>query len=285
MTTTYCGHCTAQTTNGLALCAACQQTLTVACTNVAAYFADVDRIRPGQRVKVRSTFRSSPPPLPESAPDPIGNALDHVATIVYGWCLNLADDRPGIDAFPLATERRCGWLESHVASIATLEWAHECLRELLDCERMLRRILDKADTGWYAGICGNEIGREQTEDGDTVPVECPRHLYGTQASAWVSCPECGRTWDAGQRRAALMEEARDEHAPVSTIAAATVGLLDEEVSVQRLANRIDQWVHRKKLTSMGVRVLADGKPHRVYRIGDVYDLLGLEKGETEGEAC
>lgn len=281
-----CLHCTAETSNGLALCERCQQTLRQALTNAAAYFTDVDRIRPGQRVKVRSTYKSTPPPGLMVPRDPIADALDHVATIVFGWARNLEDDRPGIHGtLPITTERRCGWLESHVPSIATLEWAGECLREMLDCERMLRRILDRADTGWYAGMCGNEIGRETTEDGEVLPVNCERHLYGTQGSKWVSCPECGRTWDSGARREVMIEEARDEHAPVSVIANAVVGMIDGEHSVQRLANRIDQWVTREKLTSLGVRVLADGKPHRVYRLGDVFDLMGVECKPKGEEAC
>lgn len=280
-----CKWCTAELTNGLAICPRCQGTLTQALINTAAYFADVDRIRPGQRVKVRSTYQSTPPPGLMPTRDPIADALDHVSTLVFGWCQNLEDDRPGLlPALPASTERRCGWLEAGVGTVATLEWAAECLREMLDCERTLRRILDRADTGWYAGMCGNEIGREII-DGEVVPLNCERHLYGTQGNKWVACPECGRTWDSIERRRVMIEEARDEHAPVSIIASAVVGLVDDQHSVQRLANRIDQWVKRDKLTSLGVRVLADGKPHRVYRLGDVFDLLGVESAPKTEEAC
>lgn len=288
MTTTYCQTCTAPTTNGLALCSDCQQTFTVACINIAAYFADVERIQPGQRVKTRSAYRSAPPPGTEPSRDPIAEALDHVSTVVFGWCRSLEDDRQV--TMPSTTGTRLGWLESHVVSVATLPWASESLRELLGCERMLRKILDKADTGWYAGVCGNEVGREYLED-EVVPLYCERHLYGTTGSSWVVCPECGRTWDANQRREQMIRAARDEHAPVSVIASAVVGLLDGEHSVARLANRIDQWVKREKLQSLGVRVLADGKPHRVYRLGDVFDLLDVPNDDTtesatrDAEAC
>ena len=278
-----CMWCTAEVNNGLALCGTCQQTLSVCLVNVAAYFGDVDRIKPGQRVKVRSAYRSAPPPGLVPQYDPVSEALDHVASIVFGWCQNLEDDRP-VGAMPSTTERRCGWLESHIPTMVTLEWAAECLREMLDCERRLRRILDRADTGWYAGVCGNEIGREEI-DGEPVPLTCERHLYGTAGTSWVRCPECGRTWDALVRRDVMLREAREHHAPVTVIASAVVGLVDGEHSVQRLANRIDQWVSRKKLHDLGVRVLEDGKPHRVYRLGDVFDLLGLETRQSEPEAC
>lgn len=270
-----CRHCTAETTNGLALCARCQQTLTVACVNVGAYFTDVDRIRPGQRVKVRSTYKSAPPPGLDPPRDPIADALDHVSTIVFGWCRNLEDDRPGVLAkLPATTEARCGWLGTYATTIATLEWAGECVRETLDCERVLRRILDKADTGHYVGICGNEIGRE-TVDSEVLPVYCERHLYATDDS-WVTCPECGRAWDAAERQRVMLEHARAELAPVRVIARVVVQLT-EEASVERLTRRIEQWVHRGQLLDYGVRVL-DGSARRVYRIDDV---LRLVTGEIQ----
>lgn len=274
-----CLNCAAETTNGLALCARCQQTLSVACVNVAAFFADVERIRPGQRVKVRSAYVSTPPPAAEPAPDRIGQALDLVATIVFGWCRNLEDDRPGI-TMPGTTERRCGWLESHTASIATLEWAAECLREMRDCERRLRRILDNADTGHYAGVCGNEIGREEV-DGEVRTVTCERHLYASDN--WVTCPECGRCWNSEERQAQMLAAARLELAPVRVIARVVVELTDEP-SVERLTRRIEKWVERKQLQDYGVRVL-DGKPRRVYRIDDVLRLVQGDVRPKDAKAC
>lgn len=279
-----CDFCSADVTNGLALCERCQTTLSVALVNVAAYFADVDHIRPGQRVKVRSTYVSTPPPGTEPPRDPIANTLDHVSTIVFGWCRNLEDDRPRLlPAMPATTQLRCGWLESLVASIATLEWAAECLREMLDCERRLQRILDRADTGRYAGVCGNEIGRETTEDDEVVPVTCARHLYATAGSAWVTCPECGRCWDSEGRREQMLAASREELAPVRVIARIVVELTDES-SVERLTRRIETWVHRKQLLDYGVRVL-DGKPRRVYRVGDVLSLVTGEIRPRDAASC
>lgn len=279
---TKCLHCGAETSNGLALCDPCRQTLTVSCVNVAAYFADVDRIRPGQRVKVRSAYRSTPPPGSEPPRDAIADALDHVATIVYGWCRNLEDDRPGVPTLPASTEARCGWLEAHTMSIATLEWAGECVREMLDCERMLRRILDKADTGRYAGICGNEMGRTEI-GGEVLAVYCQRHLYGTVGTDWVTCPECGRCWNGEERRSQMRKDASDELAPVRTIARVVVELTDEP-SVERLTRRIEKWVEREQLPDYGVRVL-DGRPRRVYRIGDVLRLVAGEVQPRDAAAC
>lgn len=278
-----CLFCTADVTNGLGLCERCQQTLSVSLVNVAAFYSDAIRIQPGQRVKVRGAYQSAPPPPVIPDPDPVSRTTDEVDVIVVGWVRNLEDDRPNLSRCPAGTVLACGWLEAHVKTIATLEWAGEVVREMLDCEKQLQRLIDRSDTGWYAGVCGNEIGREwigEDDDAEVVALNCERNLYGTMGTSWVRCPECGRTWDAGKRREVMIAEARDQSAPVSVIARAVVGLLDNEVSVQRLANRIDQWVSREKLHSLGVRVLADGKPHRVYRIGDVFDLLGYRDDDT-----
>ncbi|WP_193665365.1 hypothetical protein [Nocardioides kribbensis] len=278
-----CLFCNGEVTNGLALCPTCQQTATVALVNVAAFHADVLRIKPGERVKVRGAYQSTPPPALESSADRISEAADWVSSIVFGWVRNLEDDRPGIDPAPLDTGKRCAWLERHLSSIATLEWAGEMLTEMLDCERRLQRILDRSDTGWYAGVCGNELGRQVMDDGEVDAVYCPRGLYGSQGTKWVRCPECGRTWDAGQRRDVMIAEAREEVAPVRVIARIAVGLIDGEMSEERLTKRIERWIDREKLLDVGVRVL-DGRPRRVYKLGEVFDLLQPKQATDEPAA-
>lgn len=281
--TTTCRSCTATVSNGLALCENCTQTLRVALVNVAAFYTDALGITPGQRVKVRSAYKSTPPPGAEPRFDPVAATTGYVDAVVDGWCRNLTDDRPGIGTPPGDTAKACGWLESCVSSIVTLEWAGEILREMLDLERALQRLLDKSDTGKFAGICGNEIGREVDDDGLTVSLTCPRGLYRTESSPWVRCPECGRTWDAEQRRVKMRADAADELAPIRTIARVVVGLTDE-VSQERLTRRIEQWVHREQLQDYGVRVL-DGQPRRVYRIGDVLALVSGEVKPRDSRAC
>lgn len=280
-----CLNCTAET-NGVALCATCRQTLTVALVNAASYFADVLRIQPGERVKVRSAYRSTPPPEITPPRDPISEALDEVSTTIFGWCRILEDDRP-VGRMPSTTERRCGWLEGNLSSIVTLDWCAELLRDARECERKLLRILDRSDTGWFAGVCGNEVGREYIGD-EVFTLTCERPLYGHSRKSWVRCPECGREWDAEMRRDKMIADARMEVAPVTAIARAVVGLVDTEQSVERLANRIDKWVSRGQLHDLGVRVLDGKKPQRVYRIGDVFDLVEKSKPKVlppETEAC
>lgn len=307
-----CGNCKSET-NGVSLCVKCATTLQVSLVNVPAYHADVSRIRPGERVKVRGVPSSTPPPSPDAPTlDRIGETVQAVENSVSTWVRALEGDRdvhwspprrtadtaPGLDV-----RSACMWLEHHRHTIVTLEWAGELLRDLLVAERNLLRIIDNSDTGWYAGACGNELAEERPHDHTTCgcgchhdyddcdidggcgredvilpAVVCERSLYATVGATYVRCPECGQTWRTGERREKLMKEARDELAPVAIIARAVVGLMDGEVSVAKLANRIDKWVSRERLKDVGVRVLIPGgKPQRVYRLGDVFDLMQLDQ--------
>lgn len=317
-----CTKCTAAT-NGVALCGRCDKTLTVALVNVPAYWADVSRIQPGASIKSPSVHQSAEPVgSTGTGIDRIGEATASCENTVQTWIRALEDGRSVTYSAPKRTadtppgfdvRHGCAWLEEHRRTVLTLPWAGDLLRDLLAAERMLRRIIDNYDTGWYAGLCGNEIAPERVHDDTTCgcgchhgyddcdeimgadgcgrdvtilpATTCQRSLYATLGVNWVRCPECGRAWDVEQRRQVMMREARDRLAPVAVIARAVVGLMGNEVSVQRLANRIDQWIHRGKLHDLGVRVLDDRRPHRVYRIGDVFDLMERDLHTTDGEAC
>lgn len=286
-----CLHCSAPT-SGLALCARCDQTLRVGLANVAAYYRDVLRITPGRRVKVRSAYRSTPPATDTPRVDAVTRVTLAVDGAVSGWCRMLADDRPEAGPHPGATPEAVEWLDRHRASIATLEWAGELLRDMLDAERRLRAVLDRADTGWYAGACGNLLG-EWVHDASTcacachetgtcdldchpedvvISEACERGLYASPGNAWVTCPACGRTWATAERRAAMITEARERVAPASVIARLVVGWDDEEPSVERMRKRINQWQTRGHLTRATTQV-HDGQAVPAYRIGDVLDLL------------
>jgi hypothetical protein len=303
-----CMHCTA-TTNGVSLCAKCRQTLSVSLVNLASYHTDVLRIRPGERVKVRSAYQSTPPSsLNKAVHDKISDAADKVDNMLSTWCRTFVDDRPQVGQAPLGAVKQCGWLEGHLSTIVTLEWAAELLKDSIASERELQRILDQADTGWYAGKCGYVLAEERPHDqttcgcgchvhgwcdidggcdptADVIPaVVCERGLYATPGHAWIRCPECGMNHPVQERREKMKREAEDENAPIRVIAKVMVGLIDGEHSEERLTRRIEQWVHRDKLRDLGVRVI-DGRPRRVYRIGDVLKLIEREKPPVVPEAC
>jgi len=298
MSETKCG-CGAETTNGLSLCQKCRETLSVGFVNVAAFHTDVLRIQPGERIKTRSAYVSTPPPSLSAVFDPISDVAAEVDNMLSTWCRALMDDRPQVKLAPKSAVAQCGWLEAHIPSIATLAWSSALLRDVQAAEKRLQRILDKSDTGWYAGQCGAVLANERVHDAQScicechngyacsdpevcdweVPmfaaVVCERGMYASPGQKYLRCPECGTSHDTDMRRAQMMAEVEGRVAPVSVIARAIVGLVDSETSVERLTNRIDKWVSRKQLHDLGVRVL-EGRPRRVYLLGDVLKLLKVQ---------
>lgn len=308
---TECLHCGAKTSNGLTLCARCQTTLRTSLVNVSAYYADLARIRPGERPRVRGAYQSTPPPDTLPRPDRIADRLETARAHLVGWARCLADDRPEAGQPPTDTadsvEHIAGWLERHVSSIATLGWAGELMRTTLSSERDLLKVLDNADTGWFAGACGYVHTEARVHDETTcgctchtegecdvdchpeeeiAAIVCPRPLYATPSASWIRCRECGATYDAAERRAQMLRLMHDEHAPAGTVARLVVTMLDGEVSVERLTRRIQRWSEVRgkdehpRLWSVGTRVI-DGRICKTYRIGDVLALLGRTDDTSE----
>lgn len=102
-------------------------------------------------------------------------------------------------------------------------------------------------------------------------VACQRVLYAQAEDRWVNCRDCGSTWDVRGRRELLMRRAEDELAPVAVIAqlAATI---TGETSVGKIEARIRKWVERNRIKAVTTKVI-EGRERRVYRVGDVLDLL------------
>lgn len=295
--------CDAETANGLALCKRCRTTASVALENVATYHADLFSLG-GQHdlEKRRATGVTDPTGTAASREDterdPADLAAAETKAQLVGWTIALQSDRPGLDTprdTVLAISR---FLAKHLASIATLEWAGEFLRELLVLERRLRTIVERGKGRWYAGICSAVLEPERPHDqssctcachlgADDCDVEggscgpeyaviaavlCQHDLYAIPGTSYVRCPICRTSHSVTARRSILLEEARETVLPLGTIAQVCVSLLDGEPSVERLYKRISKWTERGQLEDYGVRVLT-GKPQRVYRLGDVLDTL------------
>jgi hypothetical protein len=268
MTALSCQHCRAQTV-GVVLCKRCQSTASVALQNIAAYHGDLF----GAGHEVARIKRRS------GSADPTGNAIaanpDHetaaetaaveATNMLTGWVRILIDDRPGL-AWPANTvPAMTDFLREQLRTIAVLEWAEPMLRDLLTFERRLERIVAGSAGQWNAGVCGARTG-EGPDDW------CAQELVVRPGVRHPRCPSCGTPWSVEARRKQVIEQARDMLLPVSLIARTAVTLLPGEPSQQRLEARLRKWVERGSLDDYGVRVL-DGRPRRVYRVGDVIDRL------------
>jgi len=272
-----CVHCGAAT-NGVVLCARCVTTTAAALTNVASHHTALFSLGSPAPVRRRTGMADPTGNAVGSRPpsDSIETAAAETTTMLVGWTRALVDDR-GVQPPANNVSAMAAFLTKHLASIATLGWAGELLRQALDFERRLQRLVSRNQGHWYAGICGAPTG-EGMDDW------CPADLFVRPGERYVRCRACGAHWSVDQRRAAVIEEARDALLPVAVIARAAVSLLGEETSQQRLEARLRQWVKRGQLDDYGVRVLAPGQqPRRVYRLGEVMDLLARQtKPEPTG---
>lgn len=265
-----CLHCTAETTNGLALCERCQIAVSVDLEFLPVYFRNLARWRPG-RAGARPVPGSREPSSGRTeAVDRISRALDDAGAVLSSWARCLIDDRPMIDPPDVAQDEAaelaviCRWFASHLTTVSTLEWAGDFVGEVREHESRLRRLTERVVPGWYAGSCRH----------------CQHPTYVVPGLTWVTCGTCGSTTYARDHLDTILAEARDWVARPRALAEAAVALIDTELSVPRLYERIKKWEQRGKLTGTR-RCDRDGDPvgPKRYNFGQVLDRI-LSEGST-----
>lgn len=266
-----CLHCQADTTNGLALCEACRVSASICLEFLPIYFRNLARWRPGRAGGRRVPGSREPQGAFPSRGDRVSVALDEAGNDLTTWARCLRDDRgvelPEQDEEAVTVAALCRLLNENLTSVATLDWAGEFLAEIAKHERVLRALTEKVAPGWYAGECRR--------------CETPTHVV--PGLTWVKCDGCGVTTYARDHLDTIIEEARGWVARPMRLAEAGVCLLDTEMSVPKLYERIKKWEQREKIH--GVRALdPDGDPvgPKRYRFGEVLDRLASE-GETRLE--
>jgi hypothetical protein len=148
-------------------------------------------------------------------------------------------------------------MAGHLA--ANLEWlrhhpaAAECVDELCRAVAAARYAVDRPRERLYAGPCWRDV------DGG----ECPGELYAVLGAAEVACPVCGWLFEVAERRAWLLEAARDVLA-TATLVSAALSRLDLAVTPERL------WKWRERGRIFNHSAPGDDP---TYRVGDVIDLL------------
>lgn len=266
MSTLTCQHCTAPT-NGVVLCSRCQHTARRALFNVRAYHEDLFNL-PTQVFGTRRANRVSDPTgsAVGLASDPIEDAAADARRILLHWMRRVVQDAqrahmPNSDSVDVLVRV----LTQQLHAIAKLDWAGQFLTELVALEHQLRRVIEGHNGLWCAGPCGTVLDAE-------TGAFCNRVLYADPDKPDVRCPVCGTVWPAAERRRILLERARDVETNIAVIARAALTLLDGEPSAARLEARIQKWADRGKLERRG-SVDLDGHVRKVYRVGDVLDLL------------
>jgi len=305
-----CKKCTATTAVGITLCERCEGTTRYALTNIAAYYADLDRVPTGSEFRRRSSSTPDPTGIEAAhiSRDPVTEADRDVTDSLTRWADRLRVSRPSVGTPPTGVLQLAPWLAEQLPVIVTLDWSGDLLVDLLVSERLLKRVAQRARTGNYLGVCGNTVRAEVIHDGRSCacschlgpeyvcdvpgdggcgaeyvvlePEVCDRPLYAGREDQWVTC-RCGATWDTRARRQEIVRAIEDELAPVAVIARLAVTITGE-ASVGRIENRLKVWAHRRKIQAVTTQVI-DGRKRQVYRVGDVLDLLADTPTKTENE--
>lgn len=262
-----CQHCTADTA-GLTLCPRCQTTVRRALSNITAYHADLFSL-PGRVFGVRSSAGVSDPTASAVALSARDQADDEAAATKAAlsvWVRRLVRDHPRA-FYPTedTVEALAKVLGQQLRGIATFDWAGEFANDVLRTERRLRKTVEANKGLWYAGVCGTVTDEE-------TGAFCTRVLYADPDKADVRCPVCRTIWPVAERRRILLEAARDEVTNVATIARACAVLLGDQTSQAKLERRIQNWIDRGLIVRQGSRDV-DGRLRKVYRLGDVLDML------------
>lgn len=282
-----CFGCGAETTNGLALCALCQEFGNKCLEFIPVHFGNLARWRP-ERVGSRPVPGSR---IPQGAfstgvqGDRVGRCLDEAGNDLTTRVRQLADDR-GVE-IPYAADEvntvrvACWLLSDNLASISTLDWCGDLIADLRRIEEDLQRLSEEVVPGWYAGACRT----------------CDVNTYVIPGLTWVTCGGCGVVTNARDHLEIILGEARTWVGTPRQIAAALVAMLDAETDVERLWERIRRWGRpestvRDKQTGAVKRVIPAGPLHefsvrrldgdgdevgpRHFRLGDVLDQLQRE---------
>ena len=270
-----CLSCSAEVTNGLALCEMCRYAAGEWLTYLPVHFRNLARNRqPGRPNGSMGTSGQWLIRRGETDPSLIQQALGRVMNDLTTWARCLADDR-SVELPDAASEAEtvtalCSLFTDHLTSIATLEWAGQFVRDLRKHERALAALTETAVPGWYAGACRQVTGRDM--EGNVYT--CGTDTYVIPGLRWLTCSGCGATTAARDHLPLVLEEAREWVARPKALAGALVALLDTEQSIERLYDRIRKW--RSLGWLEGTRKLdEDGDPVGPYwyQLGDVLDLV------------
>lgn len=154
------------------------------------------------------------------------------------------------------------WLTCYVEWLRHHPAANEAVEEITSVIRRCLRAIDVAPARLYAGPCSI----------DTPDEPCGHDLYADPMSAVVTCPACGKRYDVTERKAWLMEAARDHLATANEASALCYKLLGDLVTTAMIRG----YVHRGKLAPHGKRT-EGSRDVALYRIGDVIDVASAAR--------
>lgn len=247
MTETACVTCGA-TAGGYYVCRECTRRLCAALSDVAPLVALLTdsiarRTATGDNVGVTSHSAERALPVDLAAAE---TARD-LHSVLTTWARDLAEHNgaalPADDTAAVAA-----WLTEHTTEIRIHPAADELTDEIHDACHRAWKAVDRPAVRHFAGPCD----------------DCGTDLYGRGEAASLRCAECGAVYDTAERRAWLLDQARDQLVTAAEAARALPALLGHGVTPAMIRG----YAHRGRLAT---RPGVGGQPR--YRVGDLVDVL------------
>lgn len=262
------GGCTKPTTAGL-----CHDHL----TEMLAGLADTDSLFANLQVSFLRQARYSTPGGKGGGSSPLmfneaaRDALVDYTTVLLRWQGRLADHLgvPVRYTQPLAA---AAWCWTAITTRGMGDWvdAGHMYDDLATTIRAVHRRIDRPRDRWYAGRCSTLV----TKDDGTI-VECPRELYATAETGFITCPLCRTNHPVADRRRYLLDAAEEVLLTAAEAARAVVVWTDYERGENKLVKRISKWLERGRIQTHGT-VAEAGGDRPLYRLRDILDLLDQE---------
>lgn len=196
-----CPACQAQQDAGL-LCSACCDVLERDLRSVPDLVAELDITLSKQ---ARIGVAGAPGLARERTPINVGAMLvaDDLANVLASWVIDVCgEDWPFGRRAGAASFARD--LLSHVPEIRRHPAVEELIDEVTDAIKQARRVIDRPADKVYLGQCLVE-----TPDDQGRQVTCLADVYARTTASQVKCGVCGITHEVTERRAWLLEQARD----------------------------------------------------------------------------
>ena len=258
-----CQHCGAECLNGLALCDLCRRGGATCLEFIPVHFRNLSRWRPGKAGSRPVPGSREPVAISNGVGgDKVSRALDEVGNDLVTWARELHESRgveiPEGDGEAEQAAAVCQMLSENLTSISTTDWAGTLVTDLMRIEARLAKLTQDVVPGWYAGACRT----------------CGQPTHVVPGLTWVVCGSCGTTTYARDHLEVILDEARYYRDGRKQIAGAIVALVDTEMSVPKLADRIRKWETWGWL--MSTRLIDnDGREYgpKRYQMGPVLDLV------------
>jgi len=172
-----------------------------------------------------------------------------LVNVLTTWARDVADRTGTTAANVAAMPTAAAFLLAHESTLRTHPAAAELHDEITDAIHRAWRAVDRPAERRFVGPCD----------------ECGADMYARPHAAEHTCRDCGARYDADERRAWLLEQARDRIETASTIARALPGLLGTNVTPAMIRG----YVHRGRLLPRP----PDPSGRARFRVGDVIDLV------------